>query len=285
MAKDNLQPQRFELKYLIPETVALGVRDFVRSYLELDEFGATLANYSYPVHSLYLDSDDLKLYRATINGDKNRFKLRLRYYENRPDAPVFFEIKRRMNNIIMKQRGAVRRDAVDAVLAGQLPSAAMLISKEPKQLVALQNFCRLMTNLQASPKTHIFYMREAWISPHDNSVRVTMDRSVHADPEPTARLSTEMIHPAHLFQNLVILELKFTNRFPDWFRDLVRVFGVMQCGAAKYADGVAQLGEHTVTRAFAFDVVDRINNIPASESVTQAASNQPVNSGAGTLVK
>src|SRR6188768_829737 len=140
MGEDKLQQQRFELKYIIPEVVALAVRDFVSSYLECDEFGATLPNLSYPVHSLYLDSDDLKLYRSTINGDKNRYKLRLRFYENRADAPVFFEIKRRMNNTISKQRGGVRREAVDSLLAGQLPMPTHLISTEPKQLVALQNF-------------------------------------------------------------------------------------------------------------------------------------------------
>jgi hypothetical protein len=42
----------------------------------------------------------------------------------------------------------------------------------------------------------------------------------------------------------IVLELKFTNRFPDWFRELVRVFGLRQCGAAKYVDGVATLGEY-----------------------------------------
>jgi len=253
MTQDKLQAQRFELKYVISEELALSVRDFVASYLEIDEFGATLPNLSYPVHSLYLDSPDMKLYKATINGDKNRFKLRLRFYENRPDAPVFFEIKRRMNNTIAKQRGGVRRDAVDGLLTGQLPAPEHLISKEPKQSVALQNFCRLMSNLEAGPKAHIAYLREAWISRYDNSVRVTMDRDVRCDPEPTARLSTDLTRPITVFGTKVILELKFTNRFPDWFKDLVRVFGLMQCGAAKYVDGVTLLGEDVVTRAFAFD--------------------------------
>ena len=253
MTQDKLQAQRFELKYVISEVLALSVRDFVASYLEIDEFGATLPNLSYPVHSLYLDSPDMKLYKATINGDKNRFKLRLRFYENRPDAPVFFEIKRRMNNTIAKQRGGVRRDAVDGLLTGQLPAPEHLISKEPKQLVALQNFCRLVSNLEAKPKAHIAYLREAWISRYDNSVRVTMDREVRCDPEPTARLCTDLTRPITVFGSKVILELKFTNRFPDWFKDLVRVFGLMQCGAAKYVDGVTLLGEDVVTRAFAFD--------------------------------
>lgn len=266
MGPDRLQLQRFELKYIINQETALAVRDFVSSYLEIDEYGATLPNLSYPVHSLYLDSPDLKLYRATINGDKNRFKLRLRFYENRPEAPVFFEIKRRTNNTISKQRGGVKRDAVRALLEGQLPSFHHMVSQEPKQLVAIQNFCRLMTNLQATPKAHIFYLREAWISRNDNSVRVTLDRNVQCDAEPTARLDASMMRPVTVFGQNVVLELKFTTRFPDWFKDLVRVFGLMQCGAAKYVDGVTMLGEYNVTRAFAFDGPPPSTKIPASSS-------------------
>ena len=284
MAQDRLQQQRFELKYVIPEDTALAVRDFVASYLDCDEFAATLPNLSYPVHSLYLDSDSLALYRSTINGDKNRFKLRLRFYENRADAPVFFEIKRRMNNTISKQRGGARRDAVDSLLAGQYPSPAHVISKDPRQLVALQNFCRLMSNLQARPMAHVAYLREAWISRHDNSVRVTMDRQVACDPEPTTRLTTQLNHPAYPFGDKVILELKFTNRFPEWFGDLVRVFGLMQCGAAKYVDGVTALGEYTVTRAFSFDAPARSPKLPGSQG-TQQEERSESKSAAGVLVK
>lgn len=279
MSQDKLQAQRFELKYILSEDTALAVRDFVSSYLEIDEFGATLPQFSYPVHSLYLDSPDMKLYKSTINGDKNRFKLRLRFYENRDDAPVFFEIKRRMNNTIAKQRGGVRREAVDSLLAGQLPMPAHLISKEPKQLVALQNFCRLLANLDAGPKAHIAYLREAWISRYDNSVRVTLDRDVRCDPEPSARLSTQMVQPVTVFGNKVVLELKFTNRFPDWFKELVRVFGLMQCGAAKYVDGVTLVGENVVTRAFAFDDLPQNAKVRPDNQERQAS--QPALSETG----
>ena len=244
MAKDKMQASRFEQKYIITEEQALQIRDFVRSYLELDENGVGKPNYSYPVHSLYLDSDDLKLYWSTINGDKNRFKLRLRFYNNNPDTPVFFEIKRRMNNCIMKQRGGVRRDSVDWLLAGHIPEQAHMVSKDPKHLVALQNFCRQMQQIRAVPKAHIAYFREAYVPHDDNSARLTMDREVRTEPELTARLSTKMEQPVLIWGRDVVLELKFTNRFPDWFRDLVRVFGLRQCGAAKYVDGVATLGEY-----------------------------------------
>ena len=244
MAKDKLQASRFEQKYIINEETALQIREFVRSYLELDENGVGKPNYSYPVHSLYLDSDKLALYWRTINGDKNRFKLRLRFYNNNPDTPVFFEIKRRMNNCILKQRGGVRRDAVDWLLAGHLPEPSHLVSRDPRQLAALQNFCHLMQDLNAKPKAHIGYLREAYVPHDDNSARLTMDREVRSEPELTARLSTDMESPILVWGKEVVLELKFTNRFPDWFGELVRVFGLRQCGAAKYVDGVALIGEY-----------------------------------------
>ncbi len=260
MAEDKLQASRFELKYVIPEHTALAVRDFVAGYLDLDEFGATQPNFSYPVHSLYLDSPNLSTFRWTINGDKNRYKLRLRFYDNQNDSPVFFEIKRRVNNTIAKQRGGVRREFADQLLAGQLPCPSHLLSKDPRQFSALQNFSKLMAHLSARPMAHIFYMREAWISRYDNSVRVTLDRNVLCDPEPCARFETEMVNPVTVFGKSVVLELKFTNRFPDWFKDLVRVFGLSQCGAAKYAEGVELLGEHRLTHAFAS------NMVPAAKS-------------------
>ena len=243
---DNLQRQRYEHKYIIREDVALAVRDFVSSYLKIDSFGATQPNLSYPVHSLYLDSPDLRLYQTTINGDKNRYKLRIRFYEDRPKAPVFFEIKRRTDNTISKQRGGVKREALDQVVSGHLPLPEHMASDVPGHRAAIEQFIHHMKELNASPKAHVAYYREAWISSDDNSVRVTMDRETRIEVEPTYRMATEIKFPNYVFGNNIVLELKFTNRYPDWFRELVRIFGLAQCGAAKYVDGVTLIGESKV---------------------------------------
>ena len=236
-----MQKQRFELKYLLSEDTAMQVRDFVRSYLDLDEYSVGQPNYSYPVHSLYLDSDDLQLYWDTINGTKNRFKLRLRYYSTKPGAPIFFEIKRRMNSCILKQRGGVRQEFVPELLGGQLPQPEHLISKAPNHLVTLQRFCYLQQECCAKPKVHIAYLREAYVSDNDE-VRVTLDRNVCAEPNLELRVQTNMSEVVRSYPQFVILELKFTNRFPDWFKELVRVCNIMQCGAAKYVESVQGLG-------------------------------------------
>ena len=249
MRADRMQQSRFELKYLISETTAERVRDFVRCYLAMDEYSVGRPNYSYPVHSLYLDSDNLEIYWRTVNGDKNRFKLRLRYYSDNPDTPVFFEIKRRMKDVILKQRGGVRQSAVGLVLNGHHPEEHHMITKDPGSLVAVQRFQALMMELNAKPKSHIFYQREAYVADNDE-VRVTMDRDVYSEPNLSSTIKVKMTKPVHSYAGFVILELKFTNRFPNWFRELVRVAESMQCGAAKYVSGVGLLG-HTRLSAHA----------------------------------
>jgi hypothetical protein len=190
-----------------------------------------------------LDSDDLKTYWDTVNSNRNRFKLRLRYYDDDPESPVFFEIKRRLSDAILKQRGGVRRSAVSWLLSGQLPEPEHLLSGQAKQFVALQRFSQIMLGIQARPKAHVAYRREAWISSQDNSVRVTMDREVRVAPEYSIRLGTDMGHHVRPFGNQVILELKFTGRFPNWFQILVETFGLARGAAAKYAGGVEVIGK------------------------------------------
>lgn len=252
-----MQRQRFELKYLLDEEQAIAVREFLRPYLELDENGIGQPNFSYPVHSLYLDSSDLETFWATINGDKNRYKLRLRFYNDAPESPVFFEIKRRMNSCILKQRGGVRKEAVPMLLRGQLPAPEHLLKHDARSLVAIQNFLRLTQRLRAKPCAHVAYLREAYVDTRGDNVRVTLDRNVRTEARPVPSFSTQMHNPSLPFGDRVILELKFTDRFPNWCRTLVERFGLMQCGAAKYCEGLAGLPEFGVSHAGDFREVPR----------------------------
>lgn len=241
MSGDRMQASRFELKYVISEHKAQQIRHYVRSFLELDENGVGKPNLSYAVHSLYIDSDRMTTYWDTINGNKNRFKLRIRYYNDDAATPVFLEIKRRMNNCIQKQRVGVRREAVRMILRGQLPPSELVMTRHAKHQQALHDFCWTTQQMRAGPKMHIAYLREAYLPKTDNSARVTMDRQVMSEPNPTGHLSTQMTKPLLVWGKAVVLELKFTDRYPNWFRDLVQIFELRQCGAAKYADGVTLL--------------------------------------------
>jgi VTC domain len=101
-----------------------------------------------------------------------------------------------------------------------------------------------MTRDRACPVAHVRYDREAWISVADNSVRVTMDRNVLIAPEFVTRFTEQLDDPTCVYGRLVVLELKFTGRFPDWFKEMVRIFNLRQGSASKFADGIARKGEH-----------------------------------------
>jgi hypothetical protein len=265
---DRLQTQRFELKFQIDEALAQTVRQHVRAFLEPDSFGETTDAPSYPVHSLYLDSPDMQLYQSTINGDRNRFKLRVRYYDDDPKSAVYFEIKRRADRCIYKQRALVCRAHVAALLAGQTPSLHHLARADVKQLNALRAFCSLARELDARPRAHVAYAREAWLSHAHNNVRVTFDRQVQCEPVHDVRLSTALHSTAMVFNQSVILELKFTDRYPRWLQEIVCALNLTQARAAKYVDGVSLVGP----RAFAPAASPAHRTIATAASVSSRES-------------
>src|SRR5262245_13965431 len=97
-----LEVLRYERKFVVTETMAQRVRHFVKTYLELDEHMAGEGPDGYRVCSLYLDTPHFGLYRQSCHGLKNRYKLRIRFYDDRPDSPAFLEIKERKTETVHK---------------------------------------------------------------------------------------------------------------------------------------------------------------------------------------
>ena len=242
MSIDRLQTRRFEIKYQIDDRVAHSLRRLLRSRLEPDPFGASAELPVYPVHSLYLDTPDYSLCRATFHGDRNRFKLRVRYYDDDAASPVYLEVKRREDRCIRKQRALVRREAVAELLAGARPRSIHLAKPSDRALADLEVFCDLAARLRAGPSAHIAYEREAWAGLEQHGVRVTFDRAVRCEPVDGPRLETAFRRPAAVCPGQVILELKFTDRFPVWLAEVVALHSLQPVSAAKYADGLAISG-------------------------------------------
>ena len=234
-----LQRSRYELKYIISEATAHEVRSFARNHLMPDPFARPERNYSYNIYSVYLDSPGLDLMNQTLEGLKNRFKLRVRFYDNNPDHLVFFEVKRRENDAIIKVRAKVRRDRAHNLMYAHnaWPDRTDLTNPaDDRSWNALRKFCELRDKMNARPRALVAYNREAWCAPEDDSVRVTFDRELEAapyDPEKTFKLerTDEWLKPQ---MRGVVLELKFTDRFPNWMRQMVQTFSLYRTSMAKY---------------------------------------------------
>ncbi|MCX5714609.1 MAG: VTC domain-containing protein, partial [Candidatus Omnitrophica bacterium] len=134
------------------------------------------------------------------------------------------------------------RDAVPMLLAGQLPGSdeIMFPGNSDKCLFALLEFNRLMLVLNAQPTAHITYIREAYQN-DSNTLRITFDRQVFVDKETEPHLHITMHDPQSVWGDQVVLEVKFTERFPTWFKDLIRRFELVNTGAPKYCDGIEMI--------------------------------------------
>ena len=205
---------RHEIKYRIYESQAAAVEEFIRPYLQLDRYSKLRRDKQYPIVSLYLDSNNLLLCKQTLTGHKNRFKLRIRSYTDEPGYPRFFEIKRRMNTIIIKNRARVRDEDVATLLSGgSLPPQDYSTDEK-----TLNQFQLYMNSIRAKPMVLIRYMRQVYEDTSHNRVRVTFDRKLcyKVTRDPRVLMNGQGWQHNPISRGGVILEIKFTARYPAW---------------------------------------------------------------------
>jgi hypothetical protein len=240
------------LKYIINEKRARSVRDFLKQYMIHDPHARAEMGYAYPIYSVYLDGPSLDLFNATVCGHKNRFKLRARFYDGKPTSPIFLEIKRRVNDIILKERAPVRKDAFMRLHVGGPPCREDLVDpSDDESFAALQHFCHLQHSIDAKGRTIVAYTREAWNAPDNDDVRVTFDRKIAGSwfddslpVQDALRVDRPWVYPPIEGggPDAVVLELKFTGRYPLWMQELCREFDLYRACMAKYVGCVIALG-------------------------------------------
>jgi len=250
--------ERREYKYLVDRETAAGIRAAIRPFCALDGFAAKSPNRTYTVDTLYLDTPDLSLFWANDHEQVDRVKMRVRGYAEAPTAPVFFEVKRRINDVIAKSRGKVSR-AEWAKLLGD-PSAPIPASVTGKDRGAVERFMSLARTLHIQPFTLVRYQREPYFSTIDDYARVTFDTHIRAhklesltfEPDGRCWRALDDVVTQRVAHSMVVLELKFTSLVPLWMVNLAKSFGLVRCGYSKYGNSIRAFYETVDTRtAFA----------------------------------
>jgi hypothetical protein len=234
--------RRLEYKYRIDEVTALEVRSYIKGFLDLDRYGSDLGDAGYLINSCYLDSRELHTFWHTVNGSRDRFKLRVRTYGEVRGGSAFIEVKRRVEGFIEKSRAMVRIGSVEELLGGRLPVESDLLKPVHEQMEAAEQFVRAVEVIRAVPTAFVRYRREAWCG-EEGDDRLTMDREVCVWPVSAMCWQGPVgVEPARPFGETVILEMKFSNGKPRWFADIERVLGLERTSAAKYCDGILTRG-------------------------------------------
>ena len=219
---------RHELKYVITESQAEAISAWVRPFIQPDVHAR---RDGYPVVSLYLDSSDLRLCRESLEGVKNRFKLRIRSYADAPEAPCSVEIKRRMNRIVAKSRVWISRQHV----ASLVEDSRLCANDVQHTDAGLAQFLFYQTCLRAAPVLRVRYLREAYEDPGGNRLRITFDRQLQFNTTATPIVDLNGSGWQCFPGALVVLEIKFTDRFPAWLGRVIRTLEIQERSFSKYA--------------------------------------------------
>jgi hypothetical protein len=234
--------ERREYKYMLDERTAERVVKDISPFCRLDPVKGD----EYTIGSLYFDTPDLKLYRAQEEGRVNRFKLRVRTYPGgKGKAPVFFEIKRKVDDVILKSRGAVPPDWPKLLTGndGEAPPE----SGSPEGDAAVRSFILLARVYHCQPTMMVRYRRIAFESMVDPYARVSFDRAVACQPVHDYSFATDegawrpLDDPINQDtpDSRACLELKFTQHVPTWMVNLVRRFDLERVSYSKYALSIA----------------------------------------------
>jgi hypothetical protein len=231
---------RYEFKYLITEAQADWAGKVADFYCEKDRFGDDGV---YEVSSLYFDTVDWLTALATVEGVRERFKVRIRTYGFEDKDPVFLEDKSRVGTTILKRRAMVERDFAHPICTGLVPKSVAEDCKDP---ISVAHFRNLVDELDMRPKLWVRYQREAWASAYGDNARMTFDRYLEVQLpgdvrpfEPTKENWTTV----PLNGPPTILELKFSGAAPGWMFRIIHGLQIQRVSCSKYVQGVEQLIE------------------------------------------
>ena len=214
--------QRYELKYLLNRDQLLRLRQVMEGHMTEDQFGLTT------IGTIYYDTPDRRLIRASIEKPAYKEKLRLRSYgPAAPGSPVFLELKRKALGTVYKRRIRTTPGAAARFVSG--------CQNEPEQSQIgreLRSFRDYYGTL--IPSCLIIYDRTAYVEP-DGDLRLTIDENprYRVKDLDLSRLTEGTLL---LDEGSAVLELKVQGAIPLWLSRFLSEAGIYKTSFSKYGE-------------------------------------------------
>jgi hypothetical protein len=235
--KIKLHFERFEFKYLITAEKEKEIKKWLKNYTVRDPFAENTADGSYEVCSLYYDSPAFYHYYEKIDGVRSRKKIRLRTYRNGGEFAKysFFEIKRKCDNIILKDRIMLSGDEyAKFVESGNFDHLQHKYSNDGEN--PLNEFEWESRMRVLSPKVLINYTREPYIGRFNKDLRITFDKKIRAIENDDLFYSGDDY--TNITEDLVVMELKFNGILPYYVNDVIKNLELERTACSKYCNAV-----------------------------------------------
>ncbi len=253
---------RLEYKYLVPLNYLEKLRANLSIYLDPDEYAAVRPNREYTVRSVYLDSFDYRCYYEKIDGLHARKKFRVRGYNKERDrSPVFFEIKRKYDNFISKDRaGVAHRD-----LGTALGDYRIDLCVNDDDRCSLNNFYHYHRLRHLEPKVLVVYEREPFECKFGSKLRITIDKNLRSKVVAGYGDLFDDVGLVECFRKVFILEVKFFQVLPQWIGRVLEKYDLTRMAVSKYTSSIdAQRPSSVILNKFT-DFHTRIGHSNATE--------------------
>ncbi len=244
-AKYDIQLDRNEAKYIIPESLVPDIREFISPFCSPDPHGKGNPP-QYMITTLQLDTPDLALHHAKEHEAINRFKLRVRTYDEPGTGPIFLEVKQKIRGTIMKSRIRIPPDkwSKDLIFSPRVK----IELKSKKEEIGFLTFRRLVHEIGARPVVLVRYIRESYFGKLDHYARITFDRKLQYQPTDSwdswgkngkwLSMDSSLAQDKDYRFSGVVLEIKTLSDAPRWIIDTVMHFDLERTGNCKYSTAV-----------------------------------------------
>lgn len=228
---------RYEFKYVLDAELCAQVETEISAFMRYDGFVHRELGNAYIVRSLYFDDPVCTNYYEKIDGQLDRRKYRLRTYahEDTGEAPIYLEMKGRLNQRVYKRRERVETGEIGALL-------------DPYRLTApaetnefLEGFLFAALRRRLAPVVLVDYIRRPYVSDYDMNFRVTFDSELRATATdrlfPGGESAWTLCEPGR-----TVVEIKFNRRIPAWFHRIVQAYGLHRRSISKFCRGMEVTG-------------------------------------------
>ncbi len=212
--------ERKEKKYLLTDERKTALLEAIGSRLTPDWHGPST------VCSLYFDTPDYRIIRASIDARAYKEKLRLRCYGTpTADDPVFLELKKKYKGVVYKRREKLSLAAAhEYIETGRMPADT--------QIMREIDWMRKSSG-DLAPAILLAYDREAYYSEQLPGLRLTFDTNVRFRTE-----DLRLDHGAHgtpiLKVGTYILEIKTLGAMPLWLTHALDALALYPTSFSKY---------------------------------------------------
>lgn len=213
--------KRYEKKYLLNEKQYFAVLETLKNNALPDKYSKST------VCSIYYDTPDKRLIRASIEKPVYKEKLRLRSYGVPSNSTeCFLELKKKYKGIVYKRRIVTPYSDVISYMNGD--KNALEPSQIKNEIDYFKNYYGAL-----SPSVDIFYDRLAFYDKEDPNVRLTFDSGI-LYRENEHDLKNGIYGEKILPDGMYLMEIKTAGAMPLWTAEMLTRLKIYPTSFSKY---------------------------------------------------